>query len=292
MKHTGKYRRRFGDRPDGRRIRTLDPFFSVATYIMKKKSSSSNFFSSSVIVTEVDNYLRAKRRDNMPGLGLLHFFIAAYVRIVSQKPALNRFVSGQKIFARYDIVVNLTVKKELTVDGQETTIKVHFDPSDTIDIVYEKVQKAVQEAKREGDSNKTDKAVRILYFVPGLILRLVVRLLEIMDFFGVMPRSLIEASPFHGSIFISDLGSIGLPPVNHHLYDFGNIPMFLCFGTKTRSTSDGSNAVSRSVSYTLTMDDRICDGFYYAGVLKSIQKIFRNPRILDTPPETVVQDIE
>lgn len=292
MESTSKYRRRFGDRSDGRRIRTLDPLFQVATYIMKKKSGSSNYFSGSINITEVEKYLRAKRRDQMPGLGILHFFIAAYVRTVSQKPAINRFVAGQKIYARYDIVVNLTVKKEMTVDGQETTVKIRFEPTDTIDIVYRKVQDAIEEAKRSGDSNNTDKAARIFKFIPGLLLKFVIRIFEIMDYFGVLPHTLIKISPFHGSIFISDLGSVGLPPVNHHLYDFGNIPIFLCFGMKTRTSQDpGGTVLPRFVHYTLTMDDRICDGFYYAGVLKIINKIFKNPQALETPPETVVEDI-
>lgn len=118
MNNPRKYRRRFGDRPDGRRLRTIDPLFSVAAHIMKRRAGAANYFSGTLNVAEAERYLREKRCENMPGLGLLHFFIAAFVRIVSQKPAINRFVSGRKLYARTEISVNLTVKKELTVQGR------------------------------------------------------------------------------------------------------------------------------------------------------------------------------
>jgi hypothetical protein len=284
-----KYRRRFGDRPDGRRLRTIDPLFSVAAHIMKKKSGAANYFSATLNIVEAERWLREKRRDNMPGLGLLHFFIAAFVRIVSQKPAINRFVAGRKLYARTEISVNLTVKKELTVQGQETTVKMYFEPTDTIDIVYQKVQKAVEEAKQEGDSNKTDRMARLLNYVPGFILSFVVKVFEFLDYFGLLPRKLIDISPFHGSIFISDLGSIGLPPVYHHLYDFGNISAFLAFGATPRNPLRSDTP--KQIQFTLTLDDRICDGHYYSGVFKLLHKILKNPEMLDTPPETVVEDI-
>ena len=252
---------------------------------MKTRNGAANHFTGTLNISEVEKYIRAKRRENMPGLGLLHFFIAAYVRVVSQKPAINRFVAGRKIYAHTDISVCLAVKKEMTVDGQETTIKIFFEPTDTIDIVYQKVQKTIEEAKIKGDSNNTDKAARILNYVPGILLSFVIKIIEFLDYFGLLPKKLIDLSPFHGSIFISDLGSIGLPPVNHHLYDFGTISAFLAFGTRYRGES------SRLMQFTLTLDDRICDGFYYAGVFKLIQKIFKNPWMLDSPPEEVVEDI-
>ena len=141
MRNRVKYRRRFGDRPDGRRLRTIDPLFNVAAHIMKTRNGAANHFTGTLNISEVEKYIRAKRRENMPGLGMLHFFIAAYIRVVSQKPAINRFVAGRKIYAHTDISVCLAVKKEMTVDGQETTIKIFFEPTDTIDIVYQKVQK-------------------------------------------------------------------------------------------------------------------------------------------------------
>lgn len=295
MQKSAKYKRRFGDRHDGRRLRTLDPLFCMIPYIMKKKTGACNMFGGTLDVTEAEKYIRAKRTEELPGLGLLHFFIAAYVRILSQRPQLNRFVSGQKIYARFGVQVNVSVKKELTVAAQESTVKAFLDLDDTISDVYRKVQAAVEEGKAEGDSNKTDKTARLLHYIPGLFLRFVIGLLEFLDYFGIMPKAIIDLSPFHGSLFISDLGSIGLPPVYHHLYDFGNIPVFLCFGPKSRRRTIGRDGVvteKKLLDYTVNIDERICDGFYFSGTLRMINDIFKNPAQLEVPPETVVEDID
>lgn len=295
MKKPARYKRHFGDRPDGRRLRSLDPLFLVSPYIMKKKSDASNMFSGSFDITDVEKYIRGKRAQGMPGLGVLHFFIASYVRIISQHPGLNRFVSGQKLFARYGILVNLTVKKELTIDGQETTVKAYLEPEDTIHEVYSKVQAEIAEGKKKGDSNGTDKTARILKFIPGLLLKFVVWFLELLDYFGILPKALLHISPFHGSIFISDLGSVGLPPVFHHLYNFGNIPIFLCFGVKSRHNvigEDGTAEERTFLDFTLVMDERICDGFYFSRALRTLKRIFKDPQILDAPPASVIEDVK
>ncbi len=290
-----KYPRRFGDRPDGRKLRSLDPLYCVSPYIMKKRSSSSNLFSGTLDITEVEKYIRTKRAEGNPKLGMLHFFVASYVRIISQHPGLNRFISGQKIFSRFGILVNLSVKKELTIDGQETTIKAYLEPEDTINDVYEKLQKEIAEGKKIGDTNGTDKTARIIKFIPGLALKFVIWFLELLDYFGCLPKSLLHISPFHGSIFISDLGSIGIPPVFHHLYDFGNIPIFLCFGTKIRrmvTDREGKAQERVFMDFTLAMDERICDGYYFSRALRTFRHIFKDPAVLDLPPDNVINDVD
>lgn len=295
MQQTGKRKRRYGDRYDGRRLRSLDPLFGIVPYVMKKKSGASNLFGGTLDVTEVEKYIRAKRTEDLPNLGMLHFFIAAYVRMISQRPALNRFVSGQKIFARYGIQVNISVKKELTLAAQESTVKVFLEPEDTISDVYRKVQAVIDEAKAQGDSNNTDKAARMFNYVPGLLLKNVIWVIEVLDYFGKMPKWINKVSPFHGSLFISDLGSIGLPPVYHHLYDFGNIPIFLCFGPKSKRKTigrDGTIVEKKLMDYTMVMDERICDGFYFSGLLRMLNELFKNPAQLENPPAKVVEDID
>ena len=91
------YKRRFGDRYDGRKLRTIQPMLKVMPYIMEQRSDACNTFSDSVEVAKVDELVRAKVRSGKTNFSLLHIILAAYVRTVSQRPAINRFVSGQKI---------------------------------------------------------------------------------------------------------------------------------------------------------------------------------------------------
>jgi hypothetical protein len=132
------YKRRFGDRKEGRQLHTLSPFTKLTPYIMVTRNDACNYFSDRVEVTETDRYLRAKRAEGYKGMGMLHLFIACYIRTVALRPAINRFISGQRIFARRNIQVSMAIKRGLSTDASETTIKVDFEPTDTIFDVYRK----------------------------------------------------------------------------------------------------------------------------------------------------------
>jgi len=288
-------KRRFGDRKDGRLLRTLDPYNAMVPFIMKVKSDASNYCEDFIEITEAEKYLREKRTDGYPGIGFLHLFIAAYIRMVSQYPAINRFSSGQRIYARHNIEYVMSIKKELKVSAPETSIKAIFDPRDTIYDVYDKLNAEIKNVKNEGQATSTDDVAKLLMKMPRLLLKFTVFLLEVLDYFGKLPAALLKASPFHGSMIITDLGSIGTPPIFHHLYNFGNMPVFIAIGAKRKaheSNPDGTTAERKYLDFKLVLDERICDGFYFSQAYRMLKSVFRDPRMLEEPPETVVEDVE
>lgn len=293
---TNKRKRRFGDRPDGYRLRSLQPMSKVSPYIMPDRSGASVYFHDSFEVTEVENYIRKKRNQGLKGFGVMHVLLASYVRVVSQRPAVNRFLSGQRVYSHdEDIVVNLTIKREMTLEAEETIVKMHFTPYDTADDVYHKLTKLIEENREVNPDSNFDNTAKIFNYIPGLLLKNAVWLLKLFDYFGLLPKSLIEVSPFHGSMFITSMGSLGIPPVFHHLYDFGNIPVFLSFGAKYKKTSfkaDGTPVQLKYIDYNIVCDERICDGFYLASSFKLFKTYFRNPHVLDQKPETVLHDVD
>jgi len=230
----------------------------------------------------------------MPGLGMLHIFIAAYVRLVSQMPHLNRFVAGQRLYHHYHVDVTMIVKQDMSTSGVESSIKVRFEKTDTLYDVYRKIDEAVKAVKAQKEGN-ADVAAKILSKAPRLAVAFAMGALKFLDYFGLMPKVLIDTSIFHASLFVTDLGSVGIKPVVHHLYNFGHIPMFLSFGIKRRAYEvqpDGSVAERKYVDFTVTVDDRITDGFYLAQCIKYLRSYMRYPQQLEKPPETVVEDIE
>ena len=291
----GDRKKRFGDRKDGRRVRTLDPYNSLAPFIMKTRGDSSNFISDSVEITEIDRYFREKRVNGYTGIGMLHLFIAAYIRTISQYPGINRFVSGQRVFARNNVEFIMTVKKSLSVDSGETSIKLAFAPGATINEVYEKLDAEIQKIKGDVETTSTDNVAGALMKIPRVFLKFAIRLLEFMDYFGLLPVSLVAASPFHGSIVVTDLGSIGLPAIHHHLYNFGNVPVFVAFGAKYRKwemNSKGAVEELKFIDLKMVLDERICDGFYFSQAYKTMKSLLKNPRSLEGPPETIVEDFD
>ena len=163
-----KPRRRFGDRKEGRRLRSITPLMAFTPYIMRDRNDASNYFEGEVDITETDRWLREQRRGGYKGLGMLHMFIAAYVRVVSQMPGLNRFVSGQRVYARNEIMVNMMVKYSVDPHAPETCAKVVFEPTDTIYDVYNKMNAAVEEI-RSGDTSGTENAAGVLMKIPRLV---------------------------------------------------------------------------------------------------------------------------
>ena len=292
---TQSRKRRIGDRRDGRRIRTLPAYNALTPFIMKTKNDANNLLSETIEITEAERYLRKKRLDGYPGIGMLHLFIAAYIRVVSQYPGVNRFVAGQRIFARYEIEYLMTIKKEMKVEAEETTVKVSFTPMDTLDDVYRKLNAEVEKVKNEGEDTDTDDTANLLIKFPRLLLKFTIFFLGILDYYGKVPRSLIKASPFHGSMIITDLGSIGSPALYHHLYNFGNIPLFIAFGTKKKTyelNQEGKVVERKYIEYKCVMDERVCDGLYFSQAIKLFKNLLRNPKALEEPPEKVVEDID
>lgn len=289
-----KRKRRFGDRHDARKIRTLPPMQYVAVSIMHTRNDAQNLFTASVDFANVEEYIRQKRESGLPGFGFMHLLIAAYVRTVSQKPAINRYIAGYKIFARHDIILSMMVKKEMKLNAQETAIKVFFSPADTAEDVYRKMEEEIEKARQAGDTTALDKVARIINRMPKLILRWFVAFMQFLDFFGKLPKAIEAASPFHSSIYVSNLGSLGIPPIYHHLYNFGNTPVFITFGAKRRElclNPEGGVYHKTMVDYTVVTDERITDGHYLATAFKGMEKLLHNPQKLDVPPETVVDDI-
>jgi len=295
--HTdGKYHPTWGDRIDGRRVRTLHPMAQITSYFQWERNICSNFFEESFEITHIDRYIRQKRREGLTDFGITHVLLAAYVRGIAKYPQLNRFIAGQKVYSRGDdIQYCMVIKKEMSVDSPDTSIKVHLNPSDTAVDVYNKLNAAIESVKatKELDSS-LDGLIQYFNLIPSLLMKFLVWLLKLLDYFGLLPAFLLELSPFHGSLFFTSMGSLGIPPIYHHLYDFGNLPVFGAFGCKRKAVEvleDGTIVNRKYVDVKFVLDERIVDGYYYATFFKYYRRLMRNPEILDNPPEEVVQDI-
>lgn len=293
-KKEAKRRRRLGDRKDGRRVRGVSPMSRVACYIMEDRIGSSNRIRDCIEVSALEKYVREKRDAGMKNFTMMHAIIAAYVRVLSQMPALNRFIAGHKIFARNNIEVALTIKKEMSLESPDTVVKIKPDYAMTSAEVYELMQKEIDDYRND-PGGAFDDTAKVLNYLPGFVMLWAIRLIRGLDYLGWLPKFLTNLSPFHASMFITSMGSLGIPPIYHHLYDFGNCPVFIAFGAKERRyemNAKGECERKEYVEYTVMMDERICDGFYYAAALKKLRRYLRDPWQLDSAPETVAEDID
>ena len=281
---------------EGRRVKSLPPMSYVIPYIMKTRNTSMNYIKDSIDIEKAEAYIRKKRQEGLSSFGMLHIFLAVYARTVSQKPGINRFIRGQRIYTRDHIEVMMTIKKEMTLESPDTCIKFYMTPEDTAETIYRNFNKLVEENKAKSGNGESsfDSTARILTYIPGLFLRFTVAFLRFIDYFGLLPRFLTHISPFHASLAITSMGSLGIPPIYHHLYDFGNIPVFISYGAKRKAyelDKNGNTVARRYVDIAIVTDERVCDGFYFASALKYMRTLFNNPEMLDAPPENIIKDI-
>ncbi len=294
MEQVTKRKRRFGDRYDGYRVRNQDPMFHVIPHIMRSRLDSQVFFEEQIDITGMRSFILEHRKD-IPNLSLYHIIVAAAMRTIVQRPRLNRFVSGRKIYARSYLRASLTVKKSMTEDGDETVVMPEFLPVDTLHDIAMKFNEAVGEAKSESNesANDTDIVIKMINLLPGFVKKFVVWSIRNLDAIGKMPKIINRISPFHSSLFVTNLGSIGINPVFHHLYEFGTTSMFLAMGKKElvrEIGSDGTITNKNVLNIRFVLDERICDGYYFATSIKLFKRLMKNPELLLQPPEYIAED--
>ncbi len=291
-----KRKRRFGDRREGRRLRTLDGLHVAMPFIMKDRADACNTFADELDISAADVFVSEQLRAGKDGFSLLHVILAGYVRTVASCPYLNRFVSGQRIYSRNNIEVVMVIKKEMKADSPETCIKVEFDPHDTVFDIYDKFNAAVADVKNNVDDDKgSDGVAKFFRRFPRLLFRWTVKAIGWLDYWGMCPKALMDALPFWGSMIITSMGSLGIKPIYHHLYNFGNLPVFVSYGIKRKVVEvdrKGEIHTKKVVDMKIVTDERTCDGFQYATAFKTWKKLIEHPESLAVPPDVVLEDID
>ncbi len=282
----------FGHRSDGRKIKTLPAFFKVIPSVMLERNDSQVLYKQDIPIKYLDEYIDNKAKDGIK-IAYMHIIYAAIVRVIAERPRLNRFVMNGTTYARNKIYVSLTIKKNLTDDGVETTTKIEYQGTETIFDIKQKLDAIIEQNKEVEANNETDKLAKTLGLIPTGLIRVAVKFLKFLDRHGLLPKAIIKASPFHTSVFLTNVGSLGIDTIYHHLYNFGTTSMFFSMGKKKKSFIYEDEEIKEEKCITLAFvgDERICDGFYYANSFKSLFRYLKKPELLETAPD-YKQDVE
>ncbi len=283
----------FGHRPEGKKVtRGIDPITRVVPYIMTTRADSQCYCTQYVDADAIQAYVHKKRAEGVK-MSQMSVIIAAYVRMLAHMPELNRFVVGKTVYARKEMCCSFAmVKIKGKRDFLETTLKIYFDPHDTILDVSRKIEDAIERNRKVENSNKTDKVANALFAIPGLV-GFAVGLLKALDRIGLMPRAIVDASPFHTSMFITNMASIGMNTLHHHLYNFGTTTVFLGLGNKVSKIKVGRDGKLTSKKYypiAVVTDERVAPGAIYSMAFKYLEKFLQDPSLLEAPPEEVIFD--
>lgn len=285
----------FNKRPDGRAIKNLEPMQMIMPYVMKTRTDSMNMYEDTFACEPMDAYIKEKAKEGI-SLGYMHIIIAAVVRLIALRPQLNRFCMNGKIYARPKIWVSFVVHPTLRDESVGTTIKLCFEGTETILEIAETINQAIakETVNRKGE-NDTDKLLRTLMKkIPGPFIKLVVNLLLWMDKHNIMPKAIIDLSPFHTSFFITNLKSLGISHIYHHTYEFGTTGLFFAMGKEKQvpAVKGGEIVSQKEMGFGLVSDERFCDGLYFALSLRKLRRFMQNPAVLEKPLDKKVEDVE
>ena len=279
----------FGRRPDGRRLKHLDPIIQITPYLMPMRCDAQVFLEHKADFEKLNRYIAQKGREGQK-ITFMQILVAAYVRAISSHPEINRFIFNKQYFARNNCSVSYTVLIDpQDHDSNETTVRILFDLTDTIFDVRDRMNDAVAKSRKTEDGDFVIKLASTLLGVPGLA-TFVTGLVRLLDRYGIAPPALVRELPFYSGMFITNNASIGLHHPLHHIYNFGDVSLFIGMGSVLKEAfvePDGKVRMRRWLPLGITADERVCSGAHYAAFFADILRLLDNPEELETPPENV-----
>ncbi|MCQ2454764.1 MAG: 2-oxo acid dehydrogenase subunit E2 [Clostridia bacterium] len=276
-------------RKDGKRLKNAEPMYTVAAHIMSKRTDSMNMITIDVPLEPIQKYINEKRKQ---GIYISHMavILSAFMQTVAEYPQLNRFVVNSNIYARNELAVGMVVLKSgETSDG--TMSKMYFRPDNTVFEVNDIINKYVEENRNAPENNGTEKAIKVLLGIPGL-LRIGVKICKFLDNHNLLPSAIVNLSPFHNTLVISNLASIRTNHIYHHIYDFGTTSIMITMGNsrEVAKRKGGEIVFEKCMPLGIVMDERICSGSYFAIAFRKMKQFLTNPEMLETKPKEVKVD--
>ena len=267
-------------RPDGTRVEGLTPIMQALPYIMPRRYDAQNWASDYVDEDVMKAFIRQKRRE---GHRVTHMsvLIAAYYKAALENPKVNYFVMNRKIYRRNHFCVSFVILKT-RADGtpDETALKIHLHPEDDVFTISRRIQSEIDRNLSAVHNNQTDRFANMAFSVPGLA-RVVFGLMYRLDMWGLLPRKIIELSPFHTSLFITNLASINTSYIFHHCYEFGTTSVFVCMGKPVHEPCGADGKRKKRLPLGVVMDERVATGIEYSRFFAAFERYLKHPDLLE-----------
>lgn len=289
MTNTGSERRRRGDRRDARLVRDVDELHIAMAHCYLNRTDNEAYISEQIELEPIRKWI-GEHPDEEFSYTFFHVIVAALLKLLVLRPKLNRFITNRRYYQRNDRSVGFIVKKQFSDEGGEGMAVLSADESSTVFEVHEKIKAQVIPCK-QGMNNGTQSTIEIFKKLPHWLTRLVFNVARFLSDKGLLPDSLTEGDSNHCSVFVTNLGSIGLKCGYHHLTNYGTGSVFVVIGEKKLSPffdARGNVTMKETLDIGITVDERIADGYYYAKSVKLLKKLLEEPVLLESVFETDV----
>jgi hypothetical protein len=272
------------DRFDGTPVPNVHPVRRIMPFIMPSKNGAFVLFEHDIPTAPLLAFLSGVNRDRPreKPVTMFHCVLRALGVALTDFPRLNRYVAGSRLYARKGVWIAFSAKQKLERDAPLFTAKVDVRTGEPIGPFVDRVLAVLGEG-RSGKETAADREIKTFLRLPGPVLRAAVKLQRVLDAWNLYPSSLLVDDPLYASAFVANLGSVGLDAAFHHLYEYGNIPIFATMGRihKAPVVYDNGSVGSREVfRMRYTYDERVEDGFYAARALERLAACLADPATL------------
>ena len=276
-------------RADGIRVKNEVPMYYLAPHFMTERHDSMNMITVDIPVEPLKQYMNAKRKEGHH-ISHMALLMTAYAHLAGEFPSLNRFVSRRRIYQHKDFKVSLVVLRPGASANDDTMAKLDLSPSDTIFDVQKKIDEYVEtnSAGADVNANGLDKLMNI-FLKLSFLLDFIGWLLRTADRWGLLPKKIIDISPFHASVLVTNLASIRTNHIYHHVYDFGTTSVSIAMGNMrdvAKRGRGGEIELVRCIPMGVVMDERIASGHYFSLAFTRLKEMMAHPECLEQPADT------
>jgi hypothetical protein len=264
-------------RPDGTLVRDVPPIRAIMAYVMRGRNESAVFHDTLYDIGRTRAWLKAFNRVHPDRATLFHLVAWACARALHERPELNRFVSGARLYQRNEVAFSFAVKPEWHDHAALVTVKLVVPRDERFPEFVRRMSAAIDEARTK--PRAVDKEVALVMRLPGPLVRLGVALVRFLDGWNLLPGFFMKNDPMYASLFLANLGSAGISDAYHHLYEYGTVSIFGALSAPARVpvVEEGRIGTRETVSVRWTFDERIHDAFYAARSLRVAQRIVEDP---------------
>ena len=284
----------FGFRPDGKKVKDIDPIQRIIPHIMPTRNDAQNMTEYDCPCEPLDAFI-IEQSNQGTEYNYMHLIIAAMVRVFGRFPRLNRFIMNGRIYQHNEVQVSFVVKKNLSPDAPDALVKLSFTGMETLQEVQQKIDAAIEANNNIEANNGTDKIARLLTMTPNFLIKWSVGFIKFLDKHSALPNAIIKLSPFHTSLFVTNLKSIKGPAIYHHLYNFGTTGIFMAMGKESEVPvvdDNGQIVVGKRMPVQIVTDERFCDGFYFVSAMKYWERLLKHPAQMMVSPEALAEDVK
>lgn len=286
------HKKKWGDRKDGVWLKDIPAMNRIMPGLMPNRADNEAHISVDIDTRPLNAYLdKLNEGRTTDKYTFFHLISAAIGKAFILRPKMNRFVVGTRMYQRENVTIAFTVKKKFSDHATEALAFFEYDPEDTLETYHEKILKVIHVTKSDTEKDTSTGAMDIITKLPQWVIDLIVKFVLWLDKHGWAPEALIGSDPNHAAVFLSNLGSIGLPGGYHHLVNWGTNSCFVVVGKKYMKMEydkDGNGDLHEVIPLGITLDERIADGYYYSGTVALVKELLEHPHLLELPAKEPV----